>query len=319
MRLDTVMHVAVGVLQDAQGKVLITRRAENAHQGGLWEFPGGKLELGETVNHALQRELFEEIGVRILAATPLIKIRHDYGDRLVLLDVWSITAFAGQVKACEDQPMQWVSPLNLTDFAFPAANLPIIKAIQLPKYYAILEGRSITEVVNHCKLILENGVGLIQFRVKSLAQAEVLQALELVLQACQNYQVRLLINSDLKLSHHLIDGLHLSSRKLLASQIRPKGHSLVSASCHNLDELRHAEKLGLDFAVLAPVKPTVSHPEAMPLGWDIFSAMLDQINLPVFALGGLRRGDLAKALQSGAQGLAGISGFLETDILLKQN
>ncbi|MGZ5001322.1 MAG: Nudix family hydrolase [Methylomonas sp.] len=310
MTPDSLLHVAVGVIRGADGSILITQRAKHAHQGGLWEFPGGKLEAGESVELALWRELQEEVGIQVETAEPLIKIRHDYGDRHVLLDVWNVTKFSGLARGCEGQAMCWVAPERLYEFSFPAANLPIIRAAQLPRFYAILEGRSVAEVLSNCERILGGGIRLMQMRVKSLPIDQIEETWALVSERCRRQQVVLLVNSDLPLKPGLADGIHLSSRALLALEARPGQQKWVGASCHNLAELRHAEKLGVDFAVLAPVQATATHPDAMPLGWAELTALLEQTNLPVFALGGLDIDDLDKTFAAGAQGLAGISAFL---------
>ncbi|AMK76318.1 MULTISPECIES: Nudix family hydrolase [Methylomonas] len=307
------LHVAVGVIRDGDGRILITQRAKHAHQGGLWEFPGGKLEADEPVQQALARELAEEVGIQVQTATPLIKINHDYGDRHVLLDVWSVTAFSGQASGCEGQAMRWVNVEQLQEFSFPAANVPIIAAAQIPHYYAILEGRSADDALNNCNKILASGAKLLQFRVKSLPIADLQNVFEQVSQLCRQQQVSLLVNADLPVDTANAQGLHLSSRALLTCNERPNGYRWVAASCHNLDELRYAEALGLDFAVLAPVQATASHPDAAPLGWQTLTELLEHINLPVFALGGLGRQDLDRALAAGAQGIAGISAFLSDD------
>jgi len=310
MRSESLLHVAVGVIRGGDGKILITERAKHVHQGGLWEFPGGKVESGESVQDALRRELLEEIGISVEASAPLIKIKHDYGDRHVLLDVWNVTAFSGDAKPCEGQAMRWVVPDRLETFSFPAANRPIIKAARLPACYAILEGRSVEEVLNNCQTILQGGVRLMQLRVKSLPVDDLQQVVAEVLGECRRQGATLLINSDLPVVGVRADGIHLSSKGLLACEARPDGYAWVAASCHNLAELRHAEQLGVDFAVLAPVQTTATHPEAVPLGWAGLTALLEQVNLPVFALGGLAADDVDKALAAGAQGLAGISAFL---------
>ena len=128
----TVLHVVVGVLTDIGGRVLIQRRAVKAHQGGLWEFPGGKRELGETVLDALQRELREELGITVDtdSAQPLIQIEHDYGDRQVLLDTWRIAGWTGEPVGLEGQPIAWLSPSGLDQFSFPEANRSIVAALQ---------------------------------------------------------------------------------------------------------------------------------------------------------------------------------------------
>ena len=128
------IHVAVAVIVNEQKQVLIALRQAHQHQGNLWEFPGGKVELGETTELALTREVKEELGVEIAKATPLIEIRHDYQDKSVLLDVWSIRDFKGETKGLEGQIIKWCPIEALTDFDFPAANQTIIKAIQATEF-----------------------------------------------------------------------------------------------------------------------------------------------------------------------------------------
>ncbi|MEP1470676.1 MAG: 8-oxo-dGTP diphosphatase MutT [Halieaceae bacterium] len=128
------VHVAVGVILDAQNRILITRRHDDAHQGGLWEFPGGKVETGETVEFALARELREELGIVLGEIAPLVLVEHDYGDKSVRLDVHTVRNFSGEAEGLEGQPLMWVSVEELAEYQFPAANLPILKAI--PEFMA---------------------------------------------------------------------------------------------------------------------------------------------------------------------------------------
>jgi 8-oxo-dGTP diphosphatase len=123
------VHVAVGVILDRDRNVLITRRAQVAHQGGLWEFPGGKVEEGESLAAALTRELREELGIAVGRTSALLEVRHDYGDKTVLLDVHVVWEFSGEARGLEDQPLAWVAPADLHHYPFPAANLPIVAAV----------------------------------------------------------------------------------------------------------------------------------------------------------------------------------------------
>lgn len=307
---DSALHVAVGVVRNADGKILLTQRAKHVHQGGLWEFPGGKLEANETVWQALCRELQEEIGIGVQIARPLIKINHQYPDLKVLLDVWQVTEFSGIASAHEGQAMRWVMPQCLSEHAFPAANLPIISACQLPDRYAILEGNNPNQVLQNLDKIIQNQVSLLQLRIKSLPTSELASVYRTVSAHCRQHDLKLLINSDLPVIPESYQGLHLSSRSLMASETRPTGFEWVAASCHDLSELKHAEKIGVDFAVLAPVLPTSTHPTAQHLGWSNMSRLIEQVNLPVFAMGGLRLTDIDQVVNAGAQGIAGISGFL---------
>ena len=126
----SVVHVAVGVIVDSAHSVLITRRAQSAHQGGLWEFPGGKVEAGESLLAALTRELQEELGIVIGRTSALLEIHHDYGDKQVLLDVHVVWDYSGEARSLENQPMAWVPPQALTQYAFPAANVAIVTALK---------------------------------------------------------------------------------------------------------------------------------------------------------------------------------------------
>ena len=121
--------VAVGILIDDAGRVLVTRRASDAHQGGLWEFPGGKVEAEETMLEALTRELSEELGVSVEAAEALMVLEHDYGDKQVRLDVHRVTRWSGEPRGLEGQPLAWQRPEKLRNWTFPAANRPILERL----------------------------------------------------------------------------------------------------------------------------------------------------------------------------------------------
>jgi len=123
------VHVAVGVILDDTRRVLLSRRAEGAHQGGLWEFPGGKVEPGESLAAALSRELHEELGIRIGRTSALLAVRHDYGDKRVFLDVHVVWDFRGEPRPREGQPLAWVSSVELPGYQLPAANVPIVAAV----------------------------------------------------------------------------------------------------------------------------------------------------------------------------------------------
>ena len=127
------VHVAVGVVRNEGGEVLISLRHPDSHQGGLWEFPGGKVEVGESLESALARELREELGIDIGRLAPLLQVRHDYGDKQVLLDVWLVDSFQGEAQGLEGQDTKWVTPLQLVDYEFPAANYPILEAVRALK------------------------------------------------------------------------------------------------------------------------------------------------------------------------------------------
>ena len=128
--MSKVVHVAVGVLVDSKGRVLIARRPPSSHQGGLWEFPGGKVEAHEAVTDALTRELAEELGVKVLSTAPLLQVNHAYLEKAVLLDVHHVIEWVEEPRGCEGQPLAWVMPSSLNDYQFPEANRAIVSRLQ---------------------------------------------------------------------------------------------------------------------------------------------------------------------------------------------
>lgn len=124
------MHVAVGVIVREQ-EYFLTKRLDSAHQGGKWEFPGGKVEKDETVAQALHRELQEEIAIDILSCYPLIEIDHDYGDKKVRLDVYVVDNFQQEPVAQEGQQSGWFTLDELIKLDFPAANAAIVEALKI--------------------------------------------------------------------------------------------------------------------------------------------------------------------------------------------
>ncbi|NOY63665.1 MAG: Nudix family hydrolase [Gammaproteobacteria bacterium] len=307
-------HVAVGVIRNPQQQVLLALRPEQAHQGGLWEFPGGKVEHGENAFAALQRELHEELGINVDAARPLIRIHHTYSDKRsdkkVLLDVWHVTEFSGRPFGREQQRVEWVDTEKLTTLAFPAANRPIISAVRLPTRYLITPepGADHTLFLRRIEQALSSGITLIQLRAKSLCGERYAQLAQHTLERCRQHGAQLLLNSDPSVAAALgADGVHLSSERLMTLQQRPlPTQHWVAASCHNPQQLAQAKRIGVDFAVLAPICATLSHPEATPLGWAAAQTLSEPVNFPLYALGGTTVSDITTAHHHGLQGIAAI-------------
>lgn len=310
--VQRIVHVAVGVIVDDAGRVLIALRPEGVHQGGLWEFPGGKCEPGERVEDALCRELHEELGITVLRQQPLCLIRHHYGDKEVLLDVYRVDRFAGEPVGREGQPIRWASVASLEPTRFPAANRPIIQRLQLPRVVAITgAARSEEDFFDRFSRLLEQSPPLVQLRCPELGKSALLERAVRCLPLCRRQGVRLQINADPSLIVGLdVDGVHVNARTLMTLQQRPVADALLfSASCHDLAELRQAEALRADFVFLSPVAATASHPGQAMLGWQAFSGMASAVRVPIYALGGLGGQDVETALEHGAAGIAGISAF----------
>ncbi len=303
------VHVAVAVVVNERNEVLLALRPEDKHQGGLWEFPGGKVEAGEGVVQALERELLEEVGIGVKQARPLIQIRHHYGDKSVWLDVWRVERFDGEAHGREGQAVEWVAPERLHERRFPAANRAIVTAVQLPDRYLITpEPDDLDLFMQQLERSLVAGVRLVQLRARSLPAEAYAGLAQRVLARCRHHGARLLLNAEPLLAERLgADGVHLNSSRLMALSERPLASPrLVAASCHNAGELARAQAIGADFALISPVAATATHPGATPLGWSRVGALLESVALPVFALGGVGPGDLATAHRHGAQGVAAI-------------
>lgn len=308
--MPDIIHVVAAAIVDDQGRVLLAKRPESKHKGGLWEFPGGKLESNETRIVGLARELHEELGITIESAVPLINIVHHYPERSVLLDVFSVDAWKGELHGREGQPVRWVDPSELNQYDMPEADVPIVQAIQLPDTYLITPPSydDTDAFLKGLEASLEAGVRLLQFRVFGENEAEGTALCAKAHAMCQQYGAQMLLSSTWQ--DQPGDGMHLNSRQLYEYQERPLApDKLLGVSCHTVEDLQQAERLQADFVVLSPVLPTKSHPDAEPLGWERFSEMLKQVNLPVYALGGMKPEYVAKAREAGAQGVSGIRGL----------
>jgi 8-oxo-dGTP diphosphatase len=304
------MHVAVAVIANSRGEVLITRRANHVHQGGLWEFPGGKVEAGESVQHALKREIHEELGIDIEPMHRLIRVPYRYTDRHVLLDVWKVDPVRGQVCGREGQPLAWTAIESLDKSSFPAANRSIIAALNLPDRCLITPEpeRGVEPFLERLERCLQHGIRLVQLRCKSLGRKDYEDLAMQVLQLCRSYDARLLLNTAAAAAERLgADGVHLDSRRLANTDARPlPADKWVGVSCHAPADLELANAIGADLAMLSPVKPTATHPGADPLGWDRFAEWADRCAIPVYALGGMKASDVDTARAAGAQGIAAI-------------
>ncbi|MEW5056812.1 MAG: Nudix family hydrolase [Cycloclasticus sp.] len=307
------LKVAVAVIKNKAGQILISKRADHVHQAGLWEFPGGKLEAGESTHQALSRELAEELGITVLAAKPLLQIKHQYEDLAVFLDVYTVDDFAGKARGMEGQPVKWVDKSELVNFPFPAANQRIVETLLLPAYYPIVDECLGTEVDMFVQLerLLAAGHQMIQLRAKSLSAEQFKVLAKAALSLCQTKGVTLFLNTSLQCARELnASAVHLSTHEFVNSQMERLEGLQVGVSCHTEDELYRAAQQGALFAVLSPVCNSKTHPEAEPLGWDVFAERVLNTPLPVYALGGLQREDLETALATGAQGIAAIRGFV---------
>lgn len=308
--MKRILVVAAVIRRD--GRILIAQRPRDKHMGGLWEFPGGKVEAGEAADCALVRELEEELGITATAFRPLIRISHDYADKAVCLDVWEVTDFAGEPHGREGQAVHWVTPDELPGFDYPAANRPIVTAARLPARYHI-SPPDLDEAGYRDWLVqaLARGARLLLLRAPALPAPRYVALAQDCLARCQAAGAQLLLHGDAGLLAEVpAAGVHLPARVLATLAARPDiGVRWLAASVHDAGELALAERVGVDFVTLSPVAATPSHPGVPGMGWEAFAGLVAQSHVPVFALGGMRAEDLAQAWSAGAQGIAGIRGL----------
>jgi len=307
------IHVVAGVITDARGRILLNRRTENRDMAGLWEFPGGKREEGETSEEALVRELREELGIEAEVGDWIMDVPQAYPDKDLRLEVRHIRSWKGSPRGREGQAITWVAPDKLSRYSMPPADLPVVAALRHPDRYLITPEPDNDDTAAHqdwyarLARALDTGVRRIQLRTPASPAR-----IQLAEQAVSRHRggVQWLLNRDIELARRLGVGVHLGGEQLLELDARPlPADQLVAASCHDLTQLQAAQRLGCDFAVLGPVQPTASHPERAPMGWDTFKALRAQVSLPIYALGGLGADDIVQARRHGAQGVAAIRAY----------
>jgi len=309
----TQIHVVAGVIRDARGRILLARRTAGRDLAGLWEFPGGKVEPGESPEAALVRELREELGIEAEVGDELIRVPQQYPHKRLVLDVRQVD-YRGTPKGLDGQALVWAPPHKLASYPMPPADRPVVAARLQPDCYLVTpapvgDGKAWLAALAQS---LEQGVRRVQLRAPGLEAARWERLAARAADLCRAADAEVLVNGDAGLAKRLGIGLHLRAAQLRgrdSSDAAEAQGCLLAASCHGVDELLRAQALGCDFAVLGPVLPTPTHPQASGIGWQAFAAMREQVSLPIHAIGGLGTGDIATARAHGAQGIAAIRGL----------
>jgi len=299
-----VIEVAAAVIQRPDGSFLLAQRPAGKVYAGYWEFPGGKIEAGEPAQAALARELHEELGIDAGRAYPWITRVFTYPHGTVRLNFFRITQWKGDPHGKENQAFVWQrSDAPMVEPMLPA-NAPVLASLALPVEYAVtcaakLGARNMLALIEQ-KL----GVGLkmLQIREPELENEERNAFTAQAVLLARRYGCKVLTKSFFVGA----DGVHLSSRDLMRLKARPAG--LAAASCHTREELHRATELGLDFAVLGPVREKSTADKSPVLGWEGFRRLARGSSIPVYAIGGLTRADLEQAWSAGAHGVAMIRG-----------
>lgn len=303
------VEVVAAVLTRPNGEVMLAARPEGKIYAGYWEFPGGKVEAGESLEAALARELQEELGIEGIRATRWITKIFTYPHATVRLNFFRVWDWQGEPHPNEGQTFAWDNPAHHSVEPLLPANFPILKALQLPPVYGISYAKSLGREIflQRLDIALDKGLKLIQIRDKDLPETERLELASEVIKRAKPHAARVLVNGTLELTRAAgADGVHLDSGALMKLEARPDCE-WVGASCHNLEELTRAATLA-DFAMLSPVLPTASHPGEPTMGWAVFSQLAAQSTIPVYALGGVNWPDVDVAREHGGHGIAMLRG-----------
>jgi 8-oxo-dGTP diphosphatase len=302
------VEVVAAVIERADGAFLLAQRPAGKVYAGWWEFPGGKVDDGETTLLALSRELHEELGIEVRLAYPWITRVFVYPHATVRLNFFRVVEWTGEPHPQEEQAIRWQRIDRPMAEPMLPANAPVLRSLALPLEYAITDAQALgeDEMLARIERRLSTGLRLVQVRDKALrGRADFARS---VVTLARRHGAKVLVNGDERTARSLgADGVHWSAMTLDHAQSRP-ADMLCGASCHTAAELERAVALECDFAVLGPLRDTTTHPGGATLGWDGFARIARGAPIPVFAIGGLRPTDLDEARCSGAHGLAMIRG-----------
>jgi 8-oxo-dGTP diphosphatase len=310
MSQTPITEVVAAVLTQPDGRVLLAQRPPGKVYAGYWEFPGGKVEPGETLQAALARELHEELGIVVNPSCRWITRVFEYPHATVRLNFFRVFEWQGEPHPHEGQVFSWQQPDAVEVSPLLPANFPILKALSLPPLLGISHAESlgVDSFLARLDVALHNGLRLIQLRDKTLPDDARLALAGETVRRAHRYGARVLVNGSLELARAAdADGVHLDTAAAAKLAVRPDCE-WVGVSCHDAAELAHAVSIGADFALLSPVLPTLTHPGAATLGWETFSGLAAASAIPVYGLGGLERGDVGLAQSHGAHGVALLRG-----------
>ena len=306
------IHVACGALRDAQGRVLLVERPPGKIAALKWEFPGGKIEPGETPRAALDRELHEEISIRVTEARPLTLFTHEYAERKVTLHTFLVTGWEGEVLGCEGQRLAWEYPHARHGLDVLPTVYPILWALQLPDEYVFTRPNATETSILRGLGFIRRGV-LLRLRLPLLNRKDYEALAKRVIAAARPWGLPVVLDRGEAMSRFLgAAGVHFTQAQLMSlkpNDLAPVYNVMRFASCHDAAALAHAQRMSLDAAVVGPVRSTASHPERPPIGWKEFEDLLASTLMPVYAIGGLSPQDKPEAFEHYAQGVCGISAY----------
>lgn len=303
-----IVDVAVGLIVQGD-QTLIAWRGGERHQGDRYEFAGGKVDAGETPAQALVRELHEELGIEVLHQQFLQRLTYAYPEKTVRLHVYRVDQFAGEPHGREGQPLHWVPINQLSQYRFPDANTPIVRAAQLPCHYVVSPDAQIGQQawLDQQHLLAEGA--WLYVRLPSVAMGEQVVWIQALQQ--QRPDLQLIVSSELYDCGLQVRGYHLRQQHLMqcSTLTRHNEMQMWFAACHDQASLQQAERLGVDAVLVGAIRSTPTHPDQHGIGWEGLAGLIVQRAMPVYALGGVRPDDLPQAQQAGAYGVAGIRAF----------
>jgi 8-oxo-dGTP diphosphatase len=307
------IEVAVGVLQRTDGKVLVGERSAGKSLPGYLEFPGGKIEFGETPTAALERELNEELGLSVDGSClhRLIRFEYAYPEFGVRLYVYRLENWADEPVGREGQHLSWKMPADLFTAPLLPANRPILNALTLPSSLLITPRikPGETGAFGHRleRALANDKPGGVILR---LSDPPLWESLARLLAAARTRGQILILNSGGVTSlPPIFHGLHLSAAALTALEARPTVDGWIGASVHCVEEAIQARRLGLDYIIAGSVRDTPSHPGTESLGWDRFEKIVAAAGIPTYAIGGVGPVDLPRVRAHWGQGIAAIRAF----------
>lgn len=283
------------MLERPDGSFLLAQRPAGKVYAGYWEFPGGKVEPGEPAARALARELHEELGIDIAEGFPWITRVFTYPHGTVRLNFFRVHDWRGEPHPREDQAIGWQRFGEPLASPMLPANAPVLASLALPTEYAVTDAatRGVPQMLAVLEKRLKAGLRLLQIREPGALEEFTRQAIDLA----HRHGCQVLTKSPFPDA----DGIHFTAAQMMTLKERPSG--LAAASCHTREELERAMALGLDFAVLGPVRD-----KSPALGWTRFAQIVRGTTIPVYAIGGVTRAELRAAWRAGAHGVAMIRG-----------
>ncbi len=288
------------------GQILLSKRHQSAHQGGLWEFPGGKFETGEDSRGCLNRELEEELGIRIRDAEFMFQIPFNYYDKAIRLWVYEVFAFDGEPQGLEGQAVQWFSADAVKTLQFPKANDAVVRAIGLPRMMRIYDPSLMlepviwgTQIENRC---------LLYFR-RLLPGVELETAIDTALSRGH----KVILTLDQLLCFRPGCGVHLRKTDRVSDALgqfeKLNEPWPITAGIRHERDIERQRMWPSDALLISPVRETPSHYDMEPLGWERFSELARKVGVPAYALGGMTRDDQSMVTKHAGFGVAGIRGF----------